>query len=48
MAAIEAYSMTFVLGYLSAINPAGEKRKIKGKRIKAFTIAVSIISSEPS
>jgi hypothetical protein len=47
-AAKEAYSTTFVLGYLSEMNPDGEKRKIKGNRINALTIAVKMISSEPS
>ena len=48
MAAAEAYSITFTFGYLSDINPAGEKRKINGSKISALTIAVRTISSEPS
>jgi len=48
MAAKAVHWMTRGLGYLSEINPAGEKSSMNGNRINALTIAVSTICSWPS
>jgi hypothetical protein len=43
----EEYFRILGFGYLSLKNPAGVNSRINGKRIKAFTIAVNIINSDP-
>jgi hypothetical protein len=48
IAKILEYSIILFLGNLSAKNPEGEKTKMKGSKIREFTIAVKTICISPS